>query len=179
MNTSVRGTSLEIVVDDILALSVDGIVTTAGVDLAMASGAGAAIKAAGGETIEREAMLQAPVRPGDAVPTTGGTLGARWVIHVALAGAPDAALVARATWRLLEVADRVGVRSLAVPWLGADPGSGDGGVPPYACASIVVTRTRDYLEHQRRTGLRRIVFCASDAVTRAALGNALAGSTRI
>lgn len=178
MNTSVRDTRLEIVVGDIALLDVDGIVNAANSELWMGSGVAGAIKRAGGEVIEREAMLQAPVEPGDAVATTGGTLRAKWVIHAAVMGqdlATDANLIAQATWRALEVADRVGVRAVALPALG----TGVGGFPIYSCASIMVSRTRDYLERNRRTGLRRVVFCAYDDVAKAAFGNALAGSTRV
>ena len=178
MKTNIRATALEIVPGNIAEMQVDAIANAANNELWMGSGVAGAIKRAGGEVIEREAMLQAPIEAGDAVATTGGKLKAKWVIHAAVMGqdlATDANLIAQATWRTLEVADRVGVHAIALPALG----SGVGGFPIYSCASIMVSRTRDYIERNRRTGLRRVVFCAYDDVAKAAFGNALAGSTRV
>ena len=84
MKTSVGKTKLELATGDITELEVDAIVTPASTELWMDHGVAAAIKRAGGEAIEKEAMLQGPVEVGEAVATTGHDLKARWVIHVAL-----------------------------------------------------------------------------------------------
>jgi len=177
MNTTVRDVCLDLTVGDISEIDVDAVVNAANNELWMGAGVAGAIKRAGGEGIEHEAMDQGPIEVGDAVATTGGALKAKWVVHAAVMGQDlktDANLIAQATTRSLEVADKLGVKSLALPAFG----TGVGGFPIYSCASIMVGRVRDYLEKTRSTGLKRVVFCAYDDVGRAAFKNALAGSTR-
>jgi O-acetyl-ADP-ribose deacetylase (regulator of RNase III) len=178
MNTSVGKTRLEIVVGDIAALDVDAVVNAANDQLWMGSGVAGAIKRAGGQIIEEEAMRQGPIEPGDAVATTGGDLKAKWVIHAAVMGQSlqtDANLIAQCTSRVLEIADgAISVRTIALPALG----TGVGGFPIYACASIMVGRVRAHLVARPHTSLRRVVFCAYDDVGKAAFKNALTGTTR-
>ena len=57
---------------DITTLDVDAIANAANSDLWMGSGVAGAIKRAGGEEIEREAVLQGPIEPGEAVATLAG-----------------------------------------------------------------------------------------------------------
>jgi O-acetyl-ADP-ribose deacetylase len=176
MNTSVGKTVLEVVVGDIALLEVDAIVNAANNELWMGAGVAGAIKRAGGSEIEHEAMRLGPVAVGDAVATHAGTLAATWVIHAAVMGhdlSTDAHLIAQATRRTLEVADQVSARSLALPALG----TGVGGFPIYACASIMVGQVRAYLV-EKRSGLRKVLFCAYDDVAAAAFKNALSGLTR-
>ena len=177
MNTTVRDTYISVVTGDIARTDVDAIVNAANSELWMASGVAGAIKRAGGDGIEREAVAQGPIEVGDAVATTGGSLTAKWVIHAAVTGpgrSTDANLIAQATTRALQVADRLGVHSVALPALGA----GVGGFDIYACATIMVGRAHEYLTDTGTTGLKRVLFCAYDDVARAAFKNALVGSTR-
>jgi len=176
MNTSVGKTLLEVAVGDIALLDVDAIVNAANNELWMGAGVAGAIKRAGGQEIEQEAMRKGPIAIGDAVATGGGTLAATWVIHAAVMGhdlSTDADFIAQATRRALEVADQLSVHSLALPALG----TGVGGFPIYACTSIMVGRVRAYLVEQH-SALRRVVFCAFDDVAAAAFKNALSGLTR-
>ena len=178
MNTTVGKTLLEVVVGDIATLDVDAIANSANNALWMGSGVAGAIKRAGGQLIEDEAMRQGPIEVGDAVATTGGDLKAKWVIHAAVMGQDlqtDANVIAQATSRTLEVADRLQVNSLALPAFGA----GVGGFPIYAGTSIIVGQVRAYLEAHPRTSLRKVIFCAYDQVAETAFKNALVGSTRI
>ena len=143
----------------------------------MGAGVAGAIKRAGGQEIEHEAMRQGPIAVGDAVSTGAGKLAAKWVIHAAVMGhdlQTDANLIAQATTRTLEVADRLKARSLALPAFG----TGVGGFPIYACASIIVGGVRAYLVGKPHTALRKVVFCAFDDVGAAAFKNALSGLTR-
>lgn len=178
MKTSVGATRLEVVSGDLLTLDVDAIVSMATTTLAMDHGVAAALRSAGGASIEREAMAQGPIEVGDAIATTAGGLSAKWLIHAAIEGGSarvDANLVAQVTRRTLEVADRLRVRSAAVPLFATEASLLDA----YACAGIMVGTTRRYLEGRRTTGLRRLLFSAPDTVTRAAFKNAIAGSTRV
>jgi O-acetyl-ADP-ribose deacetylase (regulator of RNase III) len=177
MKTSVGKTKLELASGDITQLEVDAIVTPAGAELWMDHGVAASIKRAGGEAVEKEAVLQGPIEVGEAVVTTGHDLAARWVIHVALTeGGPqaDANGIAKATRAVLGAAERAHARSVAVPSFG----TGGGGVPLYRCANIMVTETVAYLKEHPRTALRHVMFSVYDDAARAAFKNALAGISR-
>ena len=144
---------LEVVEGDITRLEVDAIANAANNRLWMGAGVAGAIKNAGGEEIEREAVAKGPIEVGDAVATGAGRLDARHVIHGAVMGPDlrtDADLVRRTTRRCLEVADELGCRSLALPAFG----TGVGGFPLDECASIMVAEADGY----EPAGLDRIVF---------------------
>jgi O-acetyl-ADP-ribose deacetylase len=144
---------LEVVEGDITALDVDAIANAANNRLWMGAGVAGAIKQAGGEEIEREAVARGPIEVGDAVATGGGRLQARHVVHGAVMGQDlrtNAELVARTTRRCLEVADELACRSLALPAFG----TGVGGFPLEECAAIMVREARGY-EPQT---LERVVF---------------------
>jgi O-acetyl-ADP-ribose deacetylase (regulator of RNase III) len=179
MKTSVGRTKLEVASGDITRLEVDAVVAPAATDLRMDHGVAAAIKRVGGDAVEREAVLQGPVRVGEAVVTTGHDLTARWVIHTAVsAGYPfadaDATGIAAATRASLAAAERARSRSVALPALGA----GAGAFPLYQCASLMVTEAVAYLRERPGTSLRHVMFSAYDDATRAAFKNAVAGIGR-
>jgi O-acetyl-ADP-ribose deacetylase (regulator of RNase III) len=135
--------SLDVVEGDITTLDVDAIANAANDRLWMGAGVAGAIKRAGGEEIEREAVAKGPIPVGDAVATGAGRLKARYVIHGAVMGQDlrtDAELVARTTRRSLEVADELGAESLALPAFG----TGVGGFPLDECARIMVAEARSY-----------------------------------
>jgi O-acetyl-ADP-ribose deacetylase len=144
---------LEVVEGDIATLDVDAIANAANNELWMGAGVAGAIKRAGGEEIEREAVAQGPIEVGEAVATSGGRLKAKHVVHGAVMGQDlrtNAGLVARTTRRCLEVADELACRSLGLPAFG----TGVGGFPLEECARIMVSEVRSY---EPRT-LERVVF---------------------
>ena len=144
---------LEVVEGNIAELEVDAIANAANDRLWMGAGVAGAIKGAGGDEIEREAVAKGPVEIGDAVATGAGRLAAKHVIHGAVMGQDlrtDAATIARTTTRVLEVADEVGARSLALPAFG----TGVGGFPLEECAAIMVRAVRAY----EPSGLERVLF---------------------
>jgi O-acetyl-ADP-ribose deacetylase (regulator of RNase III) len=144
---------LEVVEGDIAALEVDAIANAANNRLWMGSGVAGAIKRAGGEEIEREAMAKGPIEVGEAVATGGGRLPAQWVIHGAVMGQDlrtDAALVGRTTRRCLEVAEELGATSVGLPAFG----TGVGGFPVDECAQIMVAEARSF----EAKSLERVVF---------------------
>jgi O-acetyl-ADP-ribose deacetylase (regulator of RNase III) len=65
-------TELEVQEGDITALEVDAIANAANNHLWMGTGVAGAIKRAGGEEIEHEAVQKGPIEIGDAVATAGG-----------------------------------------------------------------------------------------------------------
>ncbi len=134
---------LSVIAGDITQLDVDAIANAANNRLWMGAGVAGAIKRAGGEEIEQEAVRLGPIEVGDAVATRAGRLRARYVIHGAVMGqdlSTDAELVARTTRRCLEVADELGVESLALPAFG----TGVGGFSLSECARIMVREARAY-----------------------------------
>ena len=144
---------LSVVDGDITALEVDAIANAANNALWMGAGVAGAIKRAGGEDIEREAVAKGPIEVGEAVATGAGRLPAKWVIHGAVMGQDlrtDAALVRRTTESCLRVADEVGARSLALPAFG----TGVGGFPLEECARIMVEAVRGY----DPSSLEQVVF---------------------
>jgi O-acetyl-ADP-ribose deacetylase len=144
---------IEVLEGDIAALDVDAIANAANNELWMGAGVAGAIKRAGGEEVEREAVAKGPIEVGDAVATGGGRLKARYVIHGAVMGQDlrtNADLVARTTRRCLELADELECRSVALPAFG----TGVGGFPLEECAEIMSREARDY---EPRT-LERVVF---------------------
>src|SRR3989440_13026049 len=107
----------EVVDGDIAQLEVDAIANAANDHLWMGAGVAGAIKRAGGEGIEREAVAKGPIEVGDAVATGAGRLPARWVVHAAVMGqdlVTSGDAIRRATQRALEVADELGAGSLAL-----------------------------------------------------------------
>lgn len=179
MKTSIGKTKLQIASGDMTQLEVDALVAPAGTELWMDHGVAAAIKRAGGEAVEKEAVLQGPVKVGETVITTGHDLKARWVVHTAIAeGYPaagiDAASITAATHASLAAAERAHARSVALPAFG----TGAGAFPLYQCASLMVAETVAYLRERPRSALRHVMFSVYDDVARAAFKNALAGVSR-
>ncbi len=161
---------LEVVEGNIAELDVDAIANAANDRLWMGAGVAGAIKRAGGDEIEREAVAKGPIAVGDAVPTGAGALPARYVIHGAVMGQDlrtDADKVARTTRRVLEVADELEARSLGLPAFG----TGVGGFPLGECAAIMVGEARSH----EPASLERVVFAVYGAEAGEAFRAALEG----
>ena len=150
MKTSMGKTKLEIANGDITELEVDAIVVPASTELWMDHGVAAAIKRVGGEAVEKEAVLQGPVKVGEAVVTTGHDLKARWVIHVAL----------RIRLRRRTPAPsppRRGRRSpprsapRPAPWRSRRSVPAPARFPLYQCSSLMVGEVVAYLREHPRT----------------------------
>lgn len=159
---------VEVVEGDIATLDVDAIANAANDRLWMGAGVAGAIKRAGGEEIEREAVAQGPIPLGSAVATGAGRLAARHVIHAAVMGqdlATSAELIRQATRSSLEVADELGCDSLALPAFG----TGVGGFPLEECARIMVEAVRGF----EPRNVRRVVFAVYGAEAERTFRNAL------
>ena len=162
---------LSVVEGDITALDVDAIANAANNALWMGSGVAGAIKRAGGEEIEREAVAKGPIETGSAVATGAGRLSARWVIHGAVMGQDlrtEAELVRRTTESCLRLADELGAESLALPAFG----TGVGGFPLDECARIMVETSRAH----RARSLKRVVFAVFGEDAARAFESALASA---
>ena len=149
---------LEVREGDIATVEADAIANAANNHLWMGSGVAGALKRAGGEEIEREAVALGPIPVGTAVATTAGRLDARYVIHGAVMGqdlTTDAGLVRRTTRACLALADELGCESLALPAFG----TGVGGFPLAECAQLMVSEARAF----EATSLRRVIFAVYGA----------------
>src|SRR5437764_10642980 len=159
---------LDVAEGDITALEVDAIANAANDHLWMGAGVAGAIKRAGGEEIEREAVAKGPIAVGEAVATGAGALPARWVVHGAVMGQDlrtHADLVRATTASCLRVADELGAASLALPAFG----TGVGGFPLEECARIMVEEARQF----EPRGLQGVVFAVYGDEARQAFERAL------
>ncbi len=159
---------IEVSDGDITALEVDAIANAANDELWMGAGVAGAIKRAGGAEIEREAVALGPIAVGDAVATGGGNLAAKHVIHAAVMGQDlqtNGELVGKATRSALEVADSLGVESLALPAFG----TGVGGFPIEEAARIMVAEAKAF----EPKSLQRVVFAVFGPEAAAAFTGAL------
>jgi len=146
---------------DITSVFVDAIVNPADPGGVMSAGVAGAIKAAGGEEIEKEAVSKAPIALGEAIATTAGKLANLYVIHVAAAegvNAPCSADAARrATAAALALAEELEVESVAIPAVG----TGAGGVPPEDAAAAIVEAVKAH----RAKSLTDVTLIAKDEGT--------------
>jgi O-acetyl-ADP-ribose deacetylase (regulator of RNase III) len=160
---------LEVVDGDIAALTVDAVANAANNHLWMGAGVAGALKRAGGDEIEREAVAKGPIPVGDAVATGAGRLPVKWVIHGAVMGQDlrtTAQLIEQTTLSVLRLADELGAESLALPAFG----TGVGGFPLDECARLMIGAVRS---REPRT-LRRVVFAVFGEDARRAFEGALA-----
>jgi O-acetyl-ADP-ribose deacetylase (regulator of RNase III) len=159
---------LEVVEGDIAALEVDAVANAANDHLWMGAGVAGALKRAGGEEIEREAVANGPIGLGEAVATGAGELKARHVVHGAVMGQDlrtNGELVRKTTRSCLALADDLGAGSLALPAFG----TGVGGFPLPECAEIMVDVVRSY----EARSLDRVVFAVFGDEARQAFEDAL------
>jgi O-acetyl-ADP-ribose deacetylase (regulator of RNase III) len=140
---------------DITQVETDAIVNAANNALWMGAGVAGAIKRAGGQDIEDEAVRQGPIPVGEAVVTGAGALKARYVIHAAVMGtdlATDGAKIEMATRNSLLRAEELGIKSVAFPALG----TGVGGFPYREAARIMIGATKQHLG--AGSGLEKVLF---------------------
>lgn len=131
---------VEAVLGDITSEQVDAIVNAANSRLAGGGGVDGAIhRAAGQQALHQACAALGGCAAGDAKATPGFRLPARWIIHTVgpvwsggTQGEPD--VLASCYRRSLEVADELGVRSIAFPAIS----TGVYGYPPEEAAAIAV-----------------------------------------
>jgi len=153
--------TMEVVRGDITATNTEAIVNAANNHLWMGSGVAGAIKAKGGSVVEQEAMSKGPVIPGEAIHTGAGQLRFKCVIHGAVMGQDlrtTGKLIRQTTIACLNLADKLGLESVAFPAFG----TGVGGFPMKACANLMVDAVRTWGDLAKR--VKRVQFCLFDEV---------------
>jgi O-acetyl-ADP-ribose deacetylase len=150
---------IEIVMGDITRAEVEAIVNAANNKLWMGSGVAGAIKAAGGPTIEQQAMAKGPIVPGQAIATGAGSLRYNYVIHAAVMGQDlrtSDKLIRQATLSSLNLAEHLKLKSIAFPAFG----TGVGGFPMKACAHNMTIAVKGFRDKSQI--LERVQFCLFD-----------------
>jgi O-acetyl-ADP-ribose deacetylase (regulator of RNase III) len=131
---------------DLTKISCDAIVNPANSFGYMVGGVAGAIKRVGGEEIEKEAILKAPIPVGTAIFTTAGSLPCSFVIHASTMEQPAMKIgienVSLATRAALDLAIELNVKSIAIPGMG----TGVGGVSVDAAAEVIVDIAKGYEE---------------------------------
>ncbi|TET96006.1 MAG: Appr-1-p processing protein [Candidatus Zixiibacteriota bacterium] len=150
---------IEVVRGDITRADTEAIVNAANNQFWMGAGVAGAIKRAGGEVIETEAVKKGPVMPGEAVYTGAGRLPFKAVIHAAVVGQDlrtSDELIRQATIASLNIAEKLKIESVAFPAFG----TGVGGFPMTACANIMIKAVRGYQSLAKN--IKRVQFCLFD-----------------
>jgi len=148
---------------DITTMGCDAIVNPANSFGTMGGGVALAIKKAGGDVIEKEAMKKAPIPVGRAISTTAGKLPAGFVVHAPTMHKPaeetSAETVGVATYAALEYAGRVGARSMAFPGMG----TGVGGVSKDDAAEAMMKAIKRFAKDKKGTyPLEKIILIGFD-----------------
>jgi len=172
--------TIEMLDGDLAAEDVDAVVNAANNHFWMGAGVAGALKARGGVEVERDAMAQGPVTPGQCVIGAGYRLPARHVIHPAVMGVDlqtSDTLIRQATGNALAVAERQALGSIAFPAFG----TGVGGFALDDCARIMIDVVRAHAVAAKSLRLVRFVlfgrlaYLAFAEVAGELLGSPLAG----
>jgi O-acetyl-ADP-ribose deacetylase (regulator of RNase III) len=150
---------------DITTLSVDAIVNAAQNSLLRGGGVDGAIHKAAGSQLQKECLLLGGCETGDAKATKAYDLPAKYVIHTVgpvwrprhLDGTEET-LLASCYRRSLEVADQLGVKSIAFPAIS----TGIYGFPAERAAEIAVKEVKG-----TPSNVERVVFVCFDNDTHA------------
>jgi O-acetyl-ADP-ribose deacetylase len=148
---------------DIAEAETEAIVNAANNELWMGSGVAGALKRAGGNVIEQDAVKLGPIAVGQSVITGAGTLKALHVIHAAAMapGRPASAESAGAATRsALRLAADQDIDSISFPALGA----GVGGLSFKDCAQAMLLAVRQHCANHAQPGEIRFVLFGDNAL---------------
>lgn len=142
----------------------DAVVNAANAQLLPGGGVAGAIHRAAGPGLAEECRPLAPIRPGEAVLTTGHQLPNPWVIHclgpVYGADEPAAELLASCYRTALRLADERELASVGFPALS----TGAFGYPMRPAAEVALSTLRETAAEIRHVRLARFVLFDADAV---------------
>jgi O-acetyl-ADP-ribose deacetylase (regulator of RNase III) len=150
---------IELVIGDITRQDVDAIVNAANPTLLGGGGVDGAIHRAGGPSILEECRGLGGCEPGDAKPTRGGELPARYVFHAVGpiwhgGDAGEDELLASCHRRAIELAEEHDCRSVAFPAIS----TGAYGFPVELAAPVAIAATKDALAAHPSVEVARFVF---------------------
>ena len=156
-----HGVTVELSIGDIAAQSgFDAVVNAANAELRPGGGVAGALHRAAGPGLAEEGRPLAPIRPGQAVLTSGHGLPNPWVIHclgpVYGRDRPEEELLASCYRQALRIADDQGLDSVAFPSLS----TGAFGYPLHAAAQVALQAVADAMSGLR--SVRRIRFVLRD-----------------
>jgi O-acetyl-ADP-ribose deacetylase len=158
------GIELELVVGDIAAQEgFDAVVNASNAELRTGGGVDGALHRAAGPGLEAEGRALAPIRPGQAVITSGHRLPNPWVIHclgpVYGRDEPADELLASCYGEALRIAEEKGLRSVAFPAIS----TGAFGFPAGDAARIALRTVLDAAP--RLESVERVRFVLYDQAT--------------
>ena len=147
---------------------IDAIVNAANTDLVLGAGVAGAIRRKGGAIIDQEGQRQAPIRLGEAVVTTAGSLPNKYVIHAAAMGfrsedrtfpkdpgtGSSSEIIRSATINSLRRAEELKLNSIAFPALA----TGVARFPINKCAEVMITAARSYDAENPGSSIELVVF---------------------
>ena len=152
----IANTEIEIRQGDILSLEVDSIVNAANKYLQHTGGIAGQIVRKGGDIIQDESNKLSPIKTGEAIITSAGSLPALFVIHAVGPrmgeGNEDKKLYS-AIMNSLKIANKKKLKSLAIPAIS----TGIFGYPVERCAKIMKRAIFDFLNTE--TTLEKIIVC--------------------
>ena len=129
---------------DITQIDCDAIVNPANSHGYMGGGVAGAIKRIGGVEIEKEAISKAPIKIGNAVSTTAGSLTCKYVIHAPTMKQPAMRIgvdnVRLATKAALEIGIKLNLKTIAIPGMG----TGVGGVSVNDAAEAITSLAKEF-----------------------------------
>jgi O-acetyl-ADP-ribose deacetylase (regulator of RNase III) len=165
----------EVIQGDIAQQSADALVNAAGTSLQMGSGVAGALRRAGGQALNDEAMSRGPVDLGEVAVTDAHDLDAAWVIHAAAMphygdGQATADSIADATRNALERADDLDATSLVIPALGC----GVAGFDLEQGARIIAERIHSY-DADSLTDVRVVAYADEEYETIRAVAESVRG----
>ncbi len=149
---------IEILKDSILNIEVDAIVNAANSYGYMGGGVAGVIKRAAGNAPEEEAVKKGPTPVGKACFTTPGRLSYTGIIHAPTMKEPAMKIpsenIYKATKASLELAEKQGLKSIAIPGMG----TGVGGVPCKEAAMKMLQAIQEF----KGKNLERVVLVDVD-----------------
>lgn len=164
MKASNQSVRIECVTGDIANQpDADAIVNAANAQLQTGGGVAGAIHSAAGPGLAEECQPMAPIKPGEAVISSGHNLPNPWVIHclgpVYGADEPADDLLADCYRNALRLADEKDISRVAFPAIS----TGAFGFPPKAAAHVCAQTVSEVLPELRRVELIRFVLFDEDA----------------
>ncbi|MPZ62462.1 MAG: RNase III inhibitor [Propionibacteriales bacterium] len=165
LKATVEGVRIELVEGDITAQEgYDAVVNAANAQLMPGGGVAGTIHRAAGPGLAEECRPLAPIRPGQAVITSGNRLPNPWVIHclgpVWGVDEPAEELLASCYRNALELADERGLTSVAFPALS----TGAFGFPMAEAAEVAMRTVVETASRLRNVSRVRFVLFGTSAV---------------